>query len=95
MKVNANGWGKTSKKWERLRGGESHKRAEAGEAVRAIFRVSGADAVITLCRHEKRSRAGELERGRRERTDRGGRKEKREEENTGSQHVERGQDTEY
>lgn len=45
MKVNANGWGKTSKKWERLRGGESHKRAEAGEAVRAIFRASGGGAV--------------------------------------------------
>ena len=37
--------GKSQKKWERERRGESHKRAEAGEAVRAIFRAIGGGAV--------------------------------------------------
>lgn len=55
MKVNANGWGRAKKVGVRGGGEVSHKRAEAVEAVRAIFRVSDrcnvSYAVITLCRY--------------------------------------------
>lgn len=55
--------GKSQKKWERERRGESHKRAEAVEAVRAIFRVSDravcSNHSIDIQEIYKRSRAEE------------------------------------